>query len=286
MKDIRLLVLSGPSGSGKSTVINALEDIGYFCVDNLPVSLLPKFMELIEQSSETKKVAVVVDVREGEFLKFFTRVFGGLKKAGYNVELLYLEASDEAIVRRFSETRRRHPLAGTESPLEGIIKERGLLAEVKSHADRVVDTTPLNVHRLKEVIIEHYTGPVALRMALNLISFGFRHGVPTEADIVMDVRFLSNPYFVESLKELNGRDADVVDFVMSGPETKEFLVRLKDFLSYLIPLYRKEGKSYLTIAIGCTGGKHRSVAITDVLVRELDLEEVAVRARHRDIDKG
>ena len=281
-----MLVLSGPSGSGKSTVINALEDIGYFCVDNLPVSLLEKFMELLEQSSETNRVAVVVDVREREFLKFFTRVFGGLKKAGYDVELLYLEASDEAIVRRFSETRRRHPLAGNESPLEGIIKERKLLAEVKSHADRVVDTTPLNVHRLKEVIIEHYTGPVALRMALNLISFGFRHGVPTEADIVMDIRFLSNPYFVESLKDLNGTDGDVVDFVMSSPETKEFLVRFTDFLSYLMPLYRKEGKSYLTIAIGCTGGRHRSVVVTDALVKELDLEEVAVRGRHRDMEKG
>ena len=286
MKDIRLVVLSGPSGSGKSTAINVLEDLGYFCVDNLPVSLLPKFMELLEQSLEITKVAVVVDVREREFLKGFTRVFSGLKEAGYNAELLYLEADDEVILRRFSETRRRHPLAGDEGPLEGVIKERGLLAELKSHADRVVDTTPLNVHRLREVITRHYTGRVALRMALKLISFGFRYGVPAEADIVMDIRFLSNPYFVESLKGLDGTDGDVRDFVLSSPETKEFLTRFEEFLSYLIPLYCKEGKSYLTIAIGCTGGRHRSVVVTESLLKELDLEGVNVRRRHRDMEKG
>ena len=286
MKDIRLVVLSGPSGSGKSTAINALEDSGYFCVDNLPVSLLPKFMELLEQSSEITRVAVVVDVREREFLKGFTRVFSGLKEAGYNAELLYLEAADEAIVRRFSETRRRHPLAGEESPLEGVIKERELLVEVKSHADRVVDTTAFNVHQLREVVTQYYTGPVTREMTLNLISFGFRYGVPTEADIVMDIRFLSNPYFVESLKGLDGTDAGVVDFVLSNSETKEFLVRFEDFLSYLVPLYCKEGKSYLTIAIGCTGGRHRSVVVTDRLINELDLNGVVVRRRHRDMKRG
>ena len=286
MKDIRLVVLSGPSGSGKSTAINALEDSGYFCVDNLPVSLLPKFMELLEQSSEITRVAVVVDVREREFLKGFTRVFRGLKEAGYNAELLYLEAADEAIVRRFSETRRRHPLAGEESPLEGVIKERGLLVEVKSHADRVVDTTDFNVHQLREVITRYYTGPVTREMTLNFMSFGFRYGAPAEADIVMDIRFLPNPYFVESLKGLDGTDASVVDFVLSNSETKEFLIRFRDFLSYLVPLYCKEGKSYLTIAIGCTGGRHRSVVVTDVLASELDLSGVVVGRRHRDMKKG
>ncbi len=286
MKDIRLVILSGPSGSGKSTAINALEDLGYFCVDNLPVSLLPKFMELLEQSSEITKVAVVVDVREREFLKGFTLVFSSLKEAGYNVELLYLESDDDAIVRRFSETRRRHPLAGEESPLEGVVKERELLVEVKFHADRVVDTTAFNVHQLREVITQYYTGPVGLEMTLNLMSFGFRYGVPMEADIVKDIRFLPNPYFDEPLKALDGTDASVVDFVLSSPETKEFLIRLKDFLSYLMPLYCKEGKSYLTVAIGCTGGRHRSVVVADMLMKELDLKGVAVRRRHRDMEKG
>jgi UPF0042 nucleotide-binding protein len=286
LKDIRLVVLSGPSGSGKSTAIKALEDIGYFCVDNLPVSLLPKFMELLEQSREISMVAVVVDVREREFLKGFSRVFSGLKEAGYNTELLYLEATDEAIARRFSETRRRHPIAGQESPLEGVARERELLKEVRSHADKVIDTTGFNVHQLREVVKQYYTGPVTReRMVLNLISFGFRYGVPTDADIVMDIRFLPNPYFIESLKGLDGTDGSVVDFVLACQETKEFLARFKDFLSYLIPLYLKEGKSYLTIAVGCTGGRHRSVVVADLLTDELTSDVVVVRRRHRDIKK-
>ncbi len=286
MKDIRLVVLSGPSGSGKSTAIKALEDIGYFCVDNLPVSLLPKFMELLEQSAEIAMVAAVVDVREREFLKGFPRVFSGLKEAGYNTELLYLEATDEAIARRFSETRRRHPISGEESPLEGIARERELLKEVRSRADRMVDTTGFNVHQLREVVKQYYTGPVTReRMTLNLISFGFRYGVPTDADIVMDIRFLPNPYFIESLKGLDGTDGSVVDFVLACQETKEFLARFKDFLAYLIPLYRKEGKSYLTIAVGCTGGRHRSVVVADLVTGELSSDVVVVRRRHRDIKK-
>lgn len=286
MKDIRLLILSGPSGSGKSTAINALEDIGYFCVDNLPVSLLPKFMELLEQSAEIAKVAVVVDVREREFLKGFSRVFNSLKEAGYNTELLYLEATDEAIARRFSETRRRHPVAWEESPLEGVAKERELLKDIRSHADKLVDTTGFNVHQLREVVKQYYSGSVTHeRMTLNIISFGFRYGVPTDADIVMDIRFLPNPYFIESLKGLDGTDASVVDFVLACEETKEFLARFKDFLSYLIPLYRKEDKSYLTIAVGCTGGRHRSVVVADILTDELTSDVVVVRRRHRDIKK-
>jgi UPF0042 nucleotide-binding protein len=286
LKDIRLVVLSGPSGSGKSTAIKALEDVGYFCVDNLPVSLLPKFMELLEQSREIARVAVVVDVRGREFLKGFSRVFSGLKEAGYNAELLYLDATDEVIARRFSETRRRHPVAGQESPLEGVAIERELLKEVRSLADEVVDTTCFNVHQLREVVKQYYTGPVTReRMTLNLISFGFRYGLPIDADIVMDIRFLPNPYFIESLKGLDGTDESVVDFVLACQETKEFLARFKDFLSYLIPLYWKEDKSYLTIAVGCTGGRHRSVVVADLLTDELTSDVVAVRRRHRDIKK-
>lgn len=287
MKDIRLVVLSGPSGSGKSTAVKALEDLGYFCVDNMPVALLPKFMELLVQSGEIAKVAAVVDVREREFLKAFTPVFAEIKEAGYHIELLFLEASDESLVRRFSETRRRHPLAAEESPLEGLTRERELLKELKAHADKVIDTTDFNVHQLRDVIKEHFSGPVTQeKMTVNLMSFGYRYGVPSDADLVIDVRFLPNPYFVASLKWLDGMEEPVRDYVMGKVETADFLERFKAFLDYLIPLYWKEGKSYLTIAVGCTGGKHRSVVIVEALSEWIASEIVTARKRHRDIHKA
>ncbi|MBI5236880.1 MAG: RNase adapter RapZ [Deltaproteobacteria bacterium] len=283
---MRLVVLSGPSGSGKSTAIKALEDAGFFCVDNMPVALLPKFMELISASPDIYKAAAVVDVRERGFLSEFSSVFSGLRASGYRAELLYLEASDEALVRRFSETRRAHPLAASESPAEGIARERDILKDVKSLADKVIDTTSCNVHQLRDLIKEFYAGPALLgRIAVNLISFGFRWGIPAEADIVMDIRFLPNPYFVESLKDFDGSDEPVRRFVLSSTETGEFLERFKGFLSYLIPLYLKEGKSYLTIAIGCTGGRHRSVVVADEITKSISSPTVAVRKRHRDIGK-
>lgn len=284
MKEIRFVVLSGPSGSGKSTVIKALEDLGFFCVDNMPVALLPKFMELLAQSGEITKVAAVVDIRERQFLKEFTPVFNELKAAGYTAELIFLDASDESLVRRFSETRRRHPLADSDTPLEGILRERDILKEVREHADKVIDTTGFTVHDLRDTIKEYFSGPVAHgRMSVNVISFGYRYGIPTDADLVFDIRFLPNPYFVSSLKWLDGKDEKVREFVLSNPETREFLKRLRSFLDYLIPLYWKEGKSYLTIAIGCTGGKHRSVAITEYLADEIGSESVVTKKRHRDM---
>lgn len=286
MKDIRLVVLSGASGSGKSTAIKVLEDLGFFCVDNLPVTLLPKFLELLVQSGKISKVATVVDVREREFLKEFPAVFSSVKEAGYKVELIYLEASDDALVRRFSETRRRHPLAADESPLEGIVSERALLKDLKAQADKVLDTTDFNVHQLKEVLRDYFSGPVSREnMVINLVSFGYRYGIPADADIVMDVRFLPNPYFVDALKELDGTDESVREFVVSSAGTGEFIEKFKDFLNYLIPLYWKEGKSYLTIAVGCTGGKHRSVVISDLIADEIYTEIGAVRKRQRDIEK-
>ncbi len=287
MKEIRLVVLSGPSGSGKSTAIKALEDLGYYCVDNMPVALLPRFMELLARSGEISRVAAVIDVREREFLKDVTPVFAELKAAGYTIEVIYLEASDDSLARRFSETRRKHPLAADESPLEGISREREVLSELKAHADRVFDTTDFNVHELRDLIKKIYSGPVSREtMALNLISFGYRYGIPTDADLVVDVRFLPNPFFVSSLKHLDGTDAMIRDYLLSREEAKEFLERLKDFLSYLIPLYGKEGKSYLTIAVGCTGGRHRSVAVVEALSEGLGSETVMVRKRHRDINKA
>ncbi len=286
MKDIRLVVVSGPSGTGKSTAIKALEDVGFFCVDNLPVTLLPKFMEVLSQSGEITKVAVVVDVREGEFLKAFSGVFAGIKKDGYRVELLYLEAADESLIRRFSETRRRHPLAGADGPLEGISRERDLLSEIKSLADRVVDTTGFNVHQLREQIKEFYSGPSAReKMTVNVVSFGYRYGIPADADIVMDIRFLPNPYFVEGLRALDGDTAAVRAFVLDRPETTEFLGRFKAFLDYLMPMYWKEGKAYLTIAIGCTGGRHRSVVIVDEVGSMITSPMAIVKIKHRDRQK-
>jgi len=282
-----LVVISGPSGSGKSTAIKALEDLGYYCVDNMPVALLPKFMELLARSGEIAKVAAVIDVRERAFLKDFAQVFSDLKFSGYSLELIYLEASDDALVRRFSETRRRHPLAAEESPLEGLMKERELLQELKSLADRVVDTTEFNVHQLRESIKEFFSGPVTReKMALNFISFGYRYGLPPDADLVIDVRFLPNPYFVDSLKRHDGLEQSVKDYILSREEAREFLKRFKGFLDYLIPLYLKEGKSYLTIAVGCTGGKHRSVAMVEAIAEGVGTGMVSLRKRHRDIGKS
>jgi len=286
LKDIRLVVVSGPSGSGKSTAVKALEDLGYYCVDNMPVALLPHLMELLVHAGTIFKVAACVDVREREFLKGFVPILNELRAAGYAVELLYLEASDDSLQRRFSETRRKHPLAPDESPAEGLKRERVLLEEVKSNADKVIDTTEFNVHQLRELIQEHFSGVSGEKMSVNVVSFGYKYGIPTDADLVFDIRFLPNPYFVESLKPLDGTDARIREYVLGSRETRELLKRLKDFLEYLLPLYRTEGKSYLTIAIGCTGGRHRSVAVTDELVKELNPAAMLVRGRHRDIGKS
>jgi UPF0042 nucleotide-binding protein len=243
-------------------------------------------LELLAQSGEISKVATVVDVREREFLKEFPAIFSSVKEAGYKGELIYLEASDEALVRRFSETRRRHPLATDESPLEGIVSERDILKEVKAHADKVLDTTHFNVHQLKEFLQDYFSGPVSReKMVINFVSFGYRYGIPADADLVIDVRFLPNPYFIDSLKGLDGTNKSVREFVLERKETKEFLKKFKNFLNHLLPLYWKEGKSYLTVAIGCTGGKHRSVVISESIADEISTEVGKIRKRHRDVEK-
>lgn len=280
-------MLSGPSGAGKSTAVKALEDLGFFCVDNLPVTLLPKFMELISQTEDITKVGVVIDVREREFLKEFPAIFSTVKKAGYKGEVVYLEASDRALIKRFSETRRRHPLPEALSPAEGVAKERELLNDIKASADSIVDTTGFNVHDLRRYLTDYFSSSAAgEKIIINVLSFGFRYGIPADADIVMDVRFLSNPYFVDELKGLTGRDRAVKEFVLSREETKTFIAKLKEFIDYLVPLYLKEGKSYLTIALGCTGGKHRSVVIAERFLEEVGSGPAGTyRAVHRDIDK-
>ncbi|MEK6599122.1 MAG: RNase adapter RapZ [Deltaproteobacteria bacterium] len=286
MKNVRLIIISGPSGAGKSTAIKVLEDLNFFCVDNLPVVLLPKFMELSNQSAEISKVAIVVDVREREFLKELPIVLKEMTDSGYNAELIYLEASDDALLRRFSETRRRHPLSEGESSLDGIKRERDMLASVKTAATKIIDTSGYNVHQLKEIIRGYFSGPLSQeKMVVQLVSFSYRYGIPSDADMIMDVRFLPNPYFVEGLKDLDGRDNRVKEFVLNKEETKEFLVRFENLLNFLIPSYLREGKTCLTIAIGCTGGRHRSVSIVDFLADEISFERCILKKRHRDIDR-
>lgn len=286
MKNIRLIIISGHSGAGKSTAIKVLEDLNYFCVDNLPVVLLPKFMELSSQSAEISKAAIVVDVREREFLREFPIVLKEMTDSGYNAELIYLEASDEVLLRRFSETRRRHPLAEGESSLDGIKRERDMLSPVKKAATKIIDTSGYNVHQLKEIIRDYFSGPLSQeKMVMHLVSFSYRYGIPLDADIIMDVRFLPNPYFVDGLKDLDGRDLSVKEFVLNKEETKEFLTRFRNLLNFLIPSYLREGKTYLTIAIGCTGGRHRSVSIVDFLADEISFERCIIKKRHRDIEK-
>lgn len=286
MKDVRLVIISGPSGAGKSTAIKVLEDLNFYCVDNLPLVLLPKFMELSSQSAEIRKVAIVVDVREREFLKDFQIILKEIKDSGYNSELIYLEASDDVLLRRFSETRRRHPLSDGDSSLAGLKKERDMLASVKNAACKIIDTSGYNVHQLKDIMKEYFSGTLQLdKMEVHLVSFSYKQGIPSDADMIMDVRFLPNPYFVEGLKDLDGRDLKVKEFIFNQEETKEFLFRFENLLNYLIPNYWKEGKTYLTIAIGCTGGRHRSVAIVDHLADNIFSERCIVKKRHRDIEK-
>ncbi|MBL8923804.1 MAG: RNase adapter RapZ [Myxococcaceae bacterium] len=279
-----IVVITGMSGAGKTTAVRALEDAGYSCVDNLPAPLLLKVAEL---GGPDKKLAFVMDVREGEFLKDAPRVLDEARRAGHDVQVLFLDATDEVLTRRYSETRRKHPLAGRGTIAEGLANERALLTELREAAEHVLDTSTLTVHELRRQVIARFDLSRTHELAVTVMSFGFKYGVPSNADLVLDVRFLPNPYFVPELKAFTGRDARVAAFVIDRPDTWEFLDRVADLLAFLLPRYHREGKSYLTVAIGCTGGKHRSVAIAQVLadrVRELP-GGAAVQVWDRDADK-
>jgi len=282
LKNLRIVVITGLSGSGKSTASRALEDMGFFCIDNLPIALLPKLVELCSASlGEYSKIALVMDLRERDFLKTYREVFARLREEGFQLEILFLDASDEVLVRRYSQTRRSHPLA--DGVWEGIHKEREMLAELRSMATLVMDTSPHNVHQLEMAIRELFgQRPLGRRMVLTFISFGYSHGIPQEADLVMDVRFLPNPYFVENLKDLPGTDSRVQDYALGSEEARDFLSRLQRLLEYLLPLYEREGKAYLTVAIGCTGGKHRSVAVSEKM-KNIFEKQFPVRVKHRDL---
>jgi UPF0042 nucleotide-binding protein len=283
----RVVILTGVSGSGKSTALRALEDAGYYCVDNLPIVFLEKLLELSGHTKgEVSRIALVVDAREGRVLGDAPRVIDEVRRKGTLVDVVFLDASDEALLRRFSETRRKHPLAMDASTVpEAIAAERRALEPLKALAGEVVDSSAMNVHELKRLVHSRFVeGPVP-QLGVTVVSFGFRYGLPSHADVVLDVRFLPNPYFVPELKPYAGTEPRVERFVLDSADAREFLDRTADLCQFLVPRYRAEGKSYLTIAVGCTGGRHRSVAIAGALARRLEQAGVDVRLWHRDVEK-
>ncbi len=280
----RFLIITGLSGSGKTHVARTLEDAGWFCVDNLPTALIPRFVELVQGSEGLRHTALVVDMREKDFLTGFPSVYRGIREQGLSAGLLFLEASERTLVRRFSETRRPHPLAFNESVVEGIRGEREALQPIRRLADLILDTSDLTVHQLRDYVRNHYAlGRQAASFTVTVTSFGFKYGVPAEADLVFDVRFLPNPNFVAALRRLTGREAKVVRYLRRQRDTRAFLEKLTDFLSFVLPRYLREGKSYLTIAVGCTGGRHRSVMIAEALARPIEEMGFSARVNHRDV---
>ncbi|OEF97793.1 RNase adaptor protein RapZ [Vulcanibacillus modesticaldus] len=285
-RPINLIIITGMSGAGKTVAIQSLEDLGYFCVDNLPPILIPKFVELFIKSGEkTNKVALVVDLRGREFFETLSDSLLFLDESNnINYQIVFLEADDKTLVRRYKETRRKHPLSKESSPIEGIIAERKLLEELKGRASQIIDTSSLKAIELKEKMVAWFSEIGNSRVSINIISFGFKYGIPIDADLVFDVRFLPNPHYVDSLRPLTGLDVPVYEYVMKWADTKEFLTRIVDLLNYLIPKYQKEGKSQLVIGIGCTGGKHRSVAITEYISKAISTDW-RVNTSHRDLTK-
>jgi len=283
-----VLIITGLSGSGKSTVLRALEDVGYFCVDNLPLGLLPQFLQMQTASHQPgRKIALVMDVRTQGFLQDYQQVFRHLERQGYQLHLIFLEAAQEALIRRFSQTRRQHPLADRESISRALQEERNSLAGLRRLAHRIIDSSGYNPHQLRELIKSEYSDLTPReRMWLHLISFAYKNGIPPEADVVLDVRFLPNPYFVEGLTSLTGADPQVRDYLLSQAETQDFLDHLFRFIDFLLPLYQKEGKSQLTMALGCTGGQHRSVVIANVLGEHLAQGNLPYTLSHRDVPRA
>lgn len=287
---MELKIVTGMSGAGKTIFVQVLEDMGYYCVDNLPPNLFIKFVELIRQAqSDYDKVALVADVRGGKFFQDVYSVLQELKNKGIKYEIIFLEASDEILVRRYKETRRRHPLAYKGGLLEGIQEERQRLQGIRGRADLIIDSSELKVQDFKEKAAELLLGNDDWRMQVSLLSFGFKYGLPIDVDLVMDVRFLPNPFYIQELKPLSGQDEPVRDFVLERPESQSFLRKYTDLLLELLPQYVAEGKQHLAIAIGCTGGRHRSVAIVEELGRRLlaaQSQGVAIRILHRDLPKN
>ncbi len=283
---LRAVVVTGLSGSGKSTALRVLEDLGFYCIDNLPAALIPRFVELWESShEEVGRVALGIDARAGRFLQDLPRTLDDLRASGVAVEVLYLDASDDVLVRRFSETRRPHPAAEGGSVADGIQREREALRPLREVADRILDTSAFTVHELRAALRDLIEHPETGRMTVTLVSFGYKYGLPSDADLAIDCRFLPNPFFVEELRPKTGLDPAVADYVLRREDTREFLARLESLLAFTLPRYQREGKSYLTIAIGCTGGRHRSVVLVEELQRRLAAAGHHVLVRHRDAER-
>jgi len=281
----QIVFVSGLSGSGKTTAMAALEDLSFYCVDNLPVQLVPQFLALCKNaSSPIEKIALAIDAREKDFLDHLPELVRDLRRQGVALEVLFLDCSDEVLERRYRETRRVHPLSPEGSVRDGIERERGLLGKVASMADFAIDTSGLNVHQLKDLIVRRVSG-AGRETVVSLVSFGFRHGTPASVESLFDVRFLPNPYFEESLRERTGRDADVARYVLESDRGADFFRRLEEWVRYLLPFHDVEGKAYVTIGIGCTGGRHRSVAIVEAMAERLREMGRGVNVVHRDADR-
>ncbi len=282
---MHMIVVTGLSGSGRSAALKAFEDTGFYCVDNLPLALLSAFVDFAKKSNDAVRSAIGIDIREKGFPDRFPVLYHELKAQGNSIEMLFLDASDQTIVRRFSETRRPHPLAGGLTPLlDAIRKEREALGEVKKLADRIIDTSDYTVHDLRQTIERHYSEvDISRPMVITLVSFGYKFGIPYELDLLFDLRFLPNPHFDPHLRPYTGMSQVVRDFITAHPDTGKFLDKLMDFIEFLLPRYRSEGKSYLTIGLGCTGGRHRSVAVSLLIADRLKKNGYDVNIKHRDI---
>lgn len=284
---MKYVILTGMSGAGKSSVLKFFEDIGYFCVDNLPPSLIPKFIELCDKpGTEIEKVAIGIDIRGGKLFNDFFTYLSEIKNENHSFEILFLDCSDEVLLKRYKETRRRHPLAKVERLITGIVRERELLSHIRRKSDYIIDTSHILARQLKQKINDIFIENKEFdSLMINVLSFGFKYGIPNDADLVFDVRFLPNPFYIEELKPLTGNDISVHDYVMKYEESNIFLNKLLDMINFLIPNYIKEGKNQLVIAIGCTGGKHRSVTLANELYNELNKLQYSTIITHRDIDK-
>ncbi len=287
MANTNFVIITGLSGAGKSRAIQSLEDMGFFCVDNLPPSLLPQFAEMCSQSDQLRRVALVMDIRGGEFFDEISTALRTLEEMGFIYHILFLEASEETLVRRFKETRRRHPLAPHGRILEGIREERKMLDELRGRAHRIIDTSDISPQRLREELQQVFDSDEGLaRLIIGIVSFGYKHGLPLDADLVFDVRFLPNPFYVDSLREKPGTEAEVEQYIMKWPLSQRFMRRFIGFIEFILPNFLTEGKSQLTIAIGCTGGLHRSVVVANRLASRLREGGHTVIVEHRDVGKA
>ncbi|MBI5207895.1 MAG: RNase adapter RapZ [Candidatus Firestonebacteria bacterium] len=284
---MKLVIITGLSGAGKSQTIKYFEDLGYFCIDNLPVMLIEKFIEICSKTEKTiDKVALVIDIRAGEFLDSFCNVLENLEHVGFGYDIVFLEAQDKVIIRRYSTTRRKHPLGGNSTIWDNINEERKILTRIKEKATLIIDTSDLTLHELRDIIANKFIDKDEIgKILITLYAFGYKYGIPLDADLVFDVRFLPNPFYIEGLKPLSGKSDRIKEYVLGNEISQKFLKKLNSFIDFLIPKYISENKAYLTIAIGCTGGKHRSVVIVDEILRHLSKKNYSARTIYRDIEK-